>query len=401
MPTQQFTSSVVVSKEGSDNGSQIGSNGSQSVFSGSLDQTVSTGELARRLGVSSSYVVYLANQGVFQPQRLNSLSKTSHRRFNLKESISSFLGEEISESDKKKLDNEQPQIFAYARVSSNAQGKGWKKEGEDGENQLVSQIQRLRDFATEHYGIEDLEVFADVGSGVSFTRIQFNKMFSKIINGEYPPHSKLLICHSDRICRIGGEFCDLVLRQKSIEKEIIEDCPIEDESMLQIIQIVTVMASRMHGQRSGKRRQIQIAPEILKTALELKSQNMSYRKITDELEKRKLFDKNGKKLKMSTLRLNLIKMSETYNEFNLPGDITVNQFIKETIIKDETKEGIKDKSKRIQFVKLQEIYIRFCIQNGLTPLSSGKLSKELRGKLSNKLLGGVRFFIGISLKDSI
>ncbi len=383
--------------------SQVGDqNGSQSVFSGSLDQTVSTGELARRLGVSPSYVVYLSNEGVFKPQRLNSLSKTSHRRFNLKESISSFLGEEISESDKKKLDNEQPQIFGYARVSSTGQQKiSELKKGEDGEGQLISQIKRLRVYALEHYGIEDLEVFADVGSGVSFTRIQFNKMFSKIINGEYPPHSKLLICHSDRICRIGGEFCDLVLRQKSIEKEIIEDCPIEDESMLQIIQIVTVMASRMHGQRSGKRRQIQIAPEILKTALELKSQNMSYRKITDELEKRKLFDKNGKKLKMSTLRLNLIKMSETYNEFNLPGDITVNQFIKETIIKDETKEGIKDKSKRIQFVKLQEIYIRFCIQNGLTPLSSGKLSKELRGKLSNKLLGGVRFFIGISLKDSI
>ena len=124
-------------------------------------------------GCSPSTLRRATGAGKLQCFRLVS----GHRRWS-QDQLDEFLGVEKEEGGKSR-------VYLYARSSDWGQAKGWnsaKGESREGEESILSrQVDRLRAYAQEHYGIEGI-LITDVGSGVNFRRPGFLKLVTALIN---------------------------------------------------------------------------------------------------------------------------------------------------------------------------------------------------------------------------
>ena len=96
------------------------------------------------------------------------------------------------------------------------------------------------------------EIFHDIGSGINFNRYNLNKIINYGIKNEL---EELVISYKDRLCRIGYELIENILKEYSntniiIEKEDIKSP--EKELTDDLIEIITVFSSKLHGMRSYK-----------------------------------------------------------------------------------------------------------------------------------------------------
>ncbi len=408
MTTRQLTENPSVVKVGasSSNGA-LSSNGSFSArngaFSASLSQTVGIGTVAKRLGISISYARLLSNQGILSSTRMNGFGSGSHRRFNLNQCVSEFLGEEIQEElgDDSANENNPIPIAIYARVSSGERATGFHKDGLDSENPLVDQVNRLKDFCLKEYGREPetLSIFADCASGISFTRKKLNELIVRIINGEFD--NGILACtYWDRIARISINLIKTICDTRNIRIVCSEGEETKDDESSAIsigIAVMQCVCSSVSGMKSSKLRKVNIDPEILKKALTLQSQQKTYRQITEILEKDGCRDSRNRIVKLASLRRSMMEYAKISDEFLIAlKDQTVEKFILEKLVINQSD---KSKTNRIQFIKLEEIYLKWCIQNELVALSRGKLVKEFNTRLVNKLISGSRMYLGVSVKE--
>lgn len=125
--------------------------------------------------------------------------------------------------------------ICYARVSSASQKKD-----------LERQIEYLRNKYPKH------EIIRDIGSGINFKRKGFNSILDSAIEGNV---REIVVTYKDRLCRFGFEFFERIIstyskgeivvlnqQETSPEKELVDD----------LISIITVFSSRIHGLRSCK-----------------------------------------------------------------------------------------------------------------------------------------------------
>jgi len=174
------------------------------------------------LGLSKSTLRTYEKEGKIETIR----SDTGWRKFNVKKYLLDN-NIEIKEEVKKNI--------IYCRVSSY-----------DRKEDLTRQVEFLQNKYPLH------EVITDIGSGINFKRKGLKKIIKMAIANEL---NEVVITYKDRLCRIGYELIEFLLKDYSNAKIIIENTEekkINEEITQDLIEIITVYSSKLHGRRSNK-----------------------------------------------------------------------------------------------------------------------------------------------------
>ena len=217
-----------------------------------------------------------SNEGILPAVRVG---KHGHRRWNLSE-VMEFLGLDNDEI----FAREKCHVMAYARVSTAGQAKGFNNNNGENENSLTRQIDKLKDYSQKNYGIEPA-IYSDIGSGLSYTRKQFNKLLGQILSGQYNG-STLLLTHKDRLARFGVEVIETICNAFSVEVIYTEqdgESSNEQELAEDLLSIIHVFSSRHYGSRGAKASIKHLQPETIQRAKELFDYGLSVVKISDRL----------------------------------------------------------------------------------------------------------------------
>ena len=189
---------------------------------------LSIGSYAKYLGISKSTVYRYLKSG-----KIKESFKTDgkHRRF-------------IVENNKNK-------VVLYSRVSSHDQKKD-----------LITQNEKLIQFAKKNYTNYEMESILDLGSGINFNKKGLNKLILMIINKDL---SVLVINHKERLLRFGFELINQICILNNIKIVIIEEQKnksFEFELSENIIEIMTVFCAKLYGKRSNKNKAVLNKNEI-------------------------------------------------------------------------------------------------------------------------------------------
>lgn len=120
----------------------------------------------------------------------------------------------------------------YCRVSSY-----------DRKEDLERQEQKLKEL------YPDYEIIKDIGSGINFKRKGLQEIIDLAISNKI---NDLVINHKDRLCRVGYELIEFILKKYSnvniiiVEKNNISK---SEEITKDLIEIITVYSSKIHGSR--------------------------------------------------------------------------------------------------------------------------------------------------------
>lgn len=123
----------------------------------------------------------------------------------------------------------------YCRVSSY-----------DRKDDLERQIEYLLSKYPNH------EVIKDIGSGINFKRPGLKKIINYGIKNEI---NELVVTYKDRLCRIGYELIENILKEYSNTNIIFENNDFKtptEEITEDLIEIITVYSSKIYGKRSNK-----------------------------------------------------------------------------------------------------------------------------------------------------
>lgn len=99
------------------------------------------------------------------------------------------------------------------------------------------------------------EIIQDIGSGINYNKKGLKHLIDKINNQEI---SKIVVLYKDRLIRFGYELIEYMCHINGVELEIIDHSEKSKEEELtdDLIQIVTVFANRLYGQRSKKTKRL-------------------------------------------------------------------------------------------------------------------------------------------------
>jgi len=188
-------------------------------------------DAARHLKVSKQTLVNWDNEGLIPCFK----TPGGHRRFRLEDILArvsnSNLIEAGQQSNNTSVDSRQS--FCYARVSTSGQ-----------KEDLERQIQLFkRDFS-------DFTVIKDIGSGLNFKRKGLQKLLGLALQGKI---KQVVVTYKDRLCRFGFELFETILKQCSNGTILVlntnETSP-REELCNDLLSIITVFSSRLHGLRS-------------------------------------------------------------------------------------------------------------------------------------------------------
>ena len=123
--------------------------------------------------------------------------------------------------------------ICYCRVSSH-----------DRKEDLERQVKYLSD------KYPDYEVVTDIGSGINFKRPGLQKIIDIAIKDQL---NSVVVTYKDRLCRIGYDLIEHILSKYSNAAIIVENKTVasaQTEITEDLIEIVTVYASKIHGKKS-------------------------------------------------------------------------------------------------------------------------------------------------------
>ncbi|MGC9076800.1 MAG: IS607 family transposase [Conexivisphaera sp.] len=144
---------------------------------------------------------------------------------------------------------EEREVVGYARVSSSTQ-----------RDDLERQRQAIRSYARER-GYGDVQVLADVGSGLNEDRRNFIKLLELVAERRV---SKVIITHDDRLTRFGFETLRRMFEGFGTSIEVMDDedggggkTPREREELVEdMITVVSHFAGKLYGMRSHRYREV-------------------------------------------------------------------------------------------------------------------------------------------------
>ena len=149
-----------------------------------------------------------------------------HRRYNVKKyAEDNNLPELVKEPDIRRN-------IIYSRVSSH-----------DRKDDLDRQTKLLQ----EKY--PDYEVVYDIGSGINFKRRGLQKIIQYAVENQL---NEIVITYKDRLCRIGYDMIEFIIKKYSNGKITVlnpSDGNHADEITIDLIEIITVYSSKIHGTR--------------------------------------------------------------------------------------------------------------------------------------------------------
>ncbi len=199
---------------------------------------VSIGQAATILGVSVSTLRRWEKAGFFLP---SGRTPGGHRRYNIHDLRAEFFGKGQEEAEKV--------VVGYARVSSHDQLAD-----------LGRQIDRLEEVC-RGFG-PNPQIISDLGSGINHNKKGLTILLGMILRQEV---STLVLTHRDRLLRFGSqllfmicEFCGVTV----VILDEVQEVSFEQQLAQDLIELVTVLPSRLYGRRAQdnrRRRQAQAA----------------------------------------------------------------------------------------------------------------------------------------------
>ena len=182
---------------------------------------VSMKDAKRILGLSISTLQNYEKENKIETIRTNGI----WRKFNVKK----YLLDNNINVEKIKIN------IIYCRVSSY-----------DRKEDLKRQVNFLKN------KYPDYEVITDIGSGINFKRNGLKKIIKLAIANEL---NEVVVTYKDRLCCIGYDLIEFLLKNYSDVKIIIENSTeknINEEITEDLIEIMTVYRSKLHDRRSNK-----------------------------------------------------------------------------------------------------------------------------------------------------
>lgn len=187
-------------------------------------ELMSIGKFAKKIGVNVATLRRMEAKGELLPAHVSS----GGTRYYSTEQLKQFIGT----TNKPKL------VVGYCRVSTPSQ-----------KDDLKNQVNNVKSYMiAKGYQYEIIE---DIGSGINYNKKGLKQLIDKINNQEV---SKVVILYKDRLIRFGFELIEYLCQINGVELEVIDHTEKSKEEELtdDLIQIITVFANRLYGQRSKK-----------------------------------------------------------------------------------------------------------------------------------------------------
>ncbi|TXC81119.1 IS607 family transposase [Paraburkholderia azotifigens] len=188
---------------------------------------LSIGETAAELGVAASTLRRWLRQGLLTP---SCQTIGGHRRYQ-HDTVQTLAGTGPAATGK---------TVCYARVSSHDQAE-----------QLKTQSARLERHCADA-GIANIEVIADLGSGLNYRKKGLQRLLGDILRGRV---ARLVLVTKDRLLRFGSELLFRICEFFHVEVVVLDtvtDVSREQQLTEDLVEILTVFSSRLYGSRSRK-----------------------------------------------------------------------------------------------------------------------------------------------------
>ncbi|MGL5764508.1 MAG: IS607 family transposase [Sarcina sp.] len=191
-------------------------------------ELMSIGKFAKCVGVNVVTLRRMEAKGEFYPTHVSS----GGTRYYSTEQLKHF-GKE---------DNSNKLVVGYCRVSTSSQ-----------KDDLENQVNNVKSYMIAK-GYQ-FEIITDIGSGINYKKKGLKQLIEKINNQEV---SKIVVLYKDRLIRFGFELIDYLCELNNVDIEIVDNSEKSKEEELtdDLIQIVTVFANRLYGQRSKKTKRL-------------------------------------------------------------------------------------------------------------------------------------------------
>lgn len=191
-------------------------------------QLISIGKFAKKVGLTTASLRRMHQSGECIPYHI---TKGGTRYYSLDQL------KDFSTADKK-----EKLVIGYCRVSTSSQ-----------KDDLETQINNVKSYMyAKGY---NFEIISDIGSGINYKKKGLQELLDKINDQKI---SKVVVLYKDRLIRFGFELIEYLCKINNIEIEIIDNTEQSKEQELSndLIQIITVFANRLYGQRSKKAKQL-------------------------------------------------------------------------------------------------------------------------------------------------
>lgn len=191
-------------------------------------ELMSIGKFAKKVGVNAITLRRMDESGELKPHHVSAGGTRYYSTEQLK-----FFGKNKTCS---KL------VIGYCRVSTPSQ-----------KDDLETQVNNVKSYMIAK-GYQ-FEIITDVGSGINYKKKGLKELINRINNQEI---SKVVILYKDRLIRFGYELIEYLCEINDVELEIIDNSEKSKEEELtdDLIQIITVFANRLYGQRSKKTKRL-------------------------------------------------------------------------------------------------------------------------------------------------
>lgn len=191
-------------------------------------ELMSIGKFAKKVGVNVVTLRRMDDSGELKPHHVS----TGGTRYYSTEQLKHFGKNEI----------QQKLVIGYCRVSTSSQ-----------KDDLENQVNNVKSYMIAN-GYQ-FEIITDIGSGINYKKKGLMELIDKISNKEV---SKVVILYKDRLIRFGYELIEYLCEINGVALEVIDNSDKSKEQELtdDLIQIITVFANRLYGQRSKKTKRL-------------------------------------------------------------------------------------------------------------------------------------------------
>ena len=191
-------------------------------------ELISIGKFAKMVGVTTTTLRRMHQRGDFIPYHI---TKSGTRYYSM-EQLKEFSGPLVSEKI----------VIGYCRVSTPAQ-----------KDDLKTQVENVKSYMyAKGY---KFEIITDIGSSINYKKKGLLQLINKINNHEV---STVVVLYKDRLIRFGFDLLNYLCEINGVKIEVIDNTEYSKEQELtdDLIQIITVFANRLYGQRSKKTKRL-------------------------------------------------------------------------------------------------------------------------------------------------
>lgn len=117
-------------------------------------------------------------------------------------------------------------------------------------------------------GLDTVEVYEEIASGLNENRRQLRKLMKAIIAGKV---NVVVVEYKDRLTRFGYAYLELVCESHGARIVAIEEKASDDENeelVKDLISVVTSLSARLYGRRGGRKAKKELEEQLRGEATE-------------------------------------------------------------------------------------------------------------------------------------